>query len=315
MRWLLRRHRTDRPSRLDRHVGRLAAIALRQGRAGRIGADYINCPLDPRSVRGVRGRAGGRRQGGLPRLGKTTPYFDGCLPIEVMAERGRETLRHGPMKPFGLTNPHAPQVKPYAVVQLRQDNRLGTLFNMVGFQTKLNTASRCGSSALFPGSNRPNSRASAGCTATPFSTPKLLDETLRLKALPRLRFAGQSPAAKAMWNRPRSGSLPADSPPPNDSGEPKVRHRHHGARSAARPHHWRTYRDHRCRAALLSADECQFRPFSPACGDADQGRSRPTVARPSQNDRKEARLDGTGADRSGWLDPRRMSDRCRIALT
>ena len=66
-----------------------------------------------------------------------TPYFDGCLPIEVMAERGRETLRHGPMKPFGLTNPHALAVKPYAVVQLRQDNRLGTLFNMVGFQTKL----------------------------------------------------------------------------------------------------------------------------------------------------------------------------------
>src|SRR3989475_12376832 len=65
------------------------------------------------------------------------PYLEGCLPIEVMAERGRETLRHGPMKPFGLTNPHAPGAKPYAVVQLRQDNRLGTLFNMVGFQTKL----------------------------------------------------------------------------------------------------------------------------------------------------------------------------------
>ena len=71
-------------------------------------------------------------------IGKpTTPYFDGCLPIEVMAERGRETLRYGPMKPFGLTNPYSASVKPYAVVQLRQDNALGTLFNMVGFQTKL----------------------------------------------------------------------------------------------------------------------------------------------------------------------------------
>ena len=71
------------------------------------------------------------------RNSRGTPYFDGCLPIEVMAERGRETLRHGPMKPVGLTNPHKPTIKPYAVVQLRQDNALGTLFNMVGFQTKL----------------------------------------------------------------------------------------------------------------------------------------------------------------------------------
>ena len=76
-----------------------------------------------------------------------TPYFDGCLPIEVMAERGRETLRHGPMKPFGLTNPHAPDAKPYAVVQLRQDNALGTLFNIVGFQTKLKHGARTTSSA------------------------------------------------------------------------------------------------------------------------------------------------------------------------
>ncbi len=96
-----------------------------------------------------------------------TPYFDGCLPIEVMAERGRETLRHGPMKPFGLTNPHNPTVKPYAVVQLRQDNALGTLFNMVGFQTKLKYGEQTRVLKMIPGWRTPSSRAWAACTATP----------------------------------------------------------------------------------------------------------------------------------------------------
>ena len=99
-----------------------------------------------------------------------TPYFDGCLPIEVMAERGRETLRHGPMKPVGLTNAHRPTVKPYAVVQLRQDNALGTLFNMVGFQTKLKYGEQAQSLPHDPGPGEaPSSPGSAVCTATPIS--------------------------------------------------------------------------------------------------------------------------------------------------
>jgi len=120
-----------------------------------------------------------------------TPYFDGCLPIEVMAERGRETLRHGPMKPFGLTDPHTPQ-KPYAVVQLRQDNRLGTLFNMVGFQTKLKHAEQVRIFRTIPGLNHAQFARLGGVHRNTFlNSTKLLDTTLRLKAEPRLRFAGQ----------------------------------------------------------------------------------------------------------------------------
>jgi len=121
-----------------------------------------------------------------------TPYFDGCLPIEVMAERGRETLRHGPMKPFGLTDAHAPKVKPYAVVQLRQDNALGTLFNMVGFQTKLKYGEQGRIFRMIPGlENAEFARLGGIHRNTYLNSPKLLDGSLRLKAAPRLRFAGQ----------------------------------------------------------------------------------------------------------------------------
>ncbi|HEY1982770.1 MAG TPA: methylenetetrahydrofolate--tRNA-(uracil(54)-C(5))-methyltransferase (FADH(2)-oxidizing) TrmFO, partial [Xanthobacteraceae bacterium] len=123
---------------------------------------------------------------------EATPYFDGCLPIEVMAERGRETLRHGPMKPFGLTNPHQPDSKSYAVVQLRQDNKLGTLFNMVGFQTKLRHAEQVRVFRTIPGLARAEFARLGGLHRNTFlNSPKLLDATLRLKAMPRLRFAGQ----------------------------------------------------------------------------------------------------------------------------
>jgi methylenetetrahydrofolate--tRNA-(uracil-5-)-methyltransferase len=121
-----------------------------------------------------------------------TPYFDGCLPIEVMAERGRETLRHGPMKPFGLTNPHELHVKPYAVVQLRQDNRLGTLFNMVGFQTKLKHAEQVRIFRTIPALAQAEFARLGGLHRNTFMhAPKLLDARLRLRGEPRLRFAGQ----------------------------------------------------------------------------------------------------------------------------
>src|SRR5580658_166143 len=121
-----------------------------------------------------------------------TPYFDGCLPIEVMAERGRETLRHGPMKPVGLTDAHAPTVKPYAVVQLRQDNALGTLFNMVGFQTKLKYGEQARVFRLIPGLQNAEFARLGGLHRNTFlNSPRLLDDRLRLKAAPRLRFAGQ----------------------------------------------------------------------------------------------------------------------------
>ena len=121
-----------------------------------------------------------------------TPYFDGCLPIEVMAERGRETLRYGPMKPVGLTNAHAPTIKPYAVVQLRQDNALGTLFNMVGFQTKLKHGEQARIFRTIPGLEKAEFARLGGLHRNTFlNSPRLLDARLRLKAEPRLRFAGQ----------------------------------------------------------------------------------------------------------------------------
>jgi methylenetetrahydrofolate--tRNA-(uracil-5-)-methyltransferase len=162
----------------------------REGPGGS-GADYINCPLTREQYDGfVDALIAGDKVAFHEWEG--TPYFDGCLPIEVMAERGRETLRHGPMKPFGLTNPHAPQIKAYAVVQLRQDNRLGTLFNMVGFQTKLRHGEQTRIFRTIPGLERAEFARLGGLHRNTYlNAPKLLDETLRLKAEPRLRFAGQ----------------------------------------------------------------------------------------------------------------------------
>ena len=123
---------------------------------------------------------------------KDTPYFEGCLPIEVMAERGRETLRFGPMKPVGLTNPHDPTVKSHAVVQLRQDNALGTLWNMVGFQTKLKHGAQAEIFRMIPGLEKAEFARLGGIHRNTFlNSPKLLDAQLRMKSMPRLRFAGQ----------------------------------------------------------------------------------------------------------------------------
>ncbi len=124
--------------------------------------------------------------------GAPTPYFDGCLPIEVMAERGRETLRHGPMKPVGLTNPHRPQEKPHAVVQLRQDNALGTLYNMVGFQTKMKHGAQKEIFRMIPGLENARFARLGGIHRNTFiNSPTLLDRQMRLKSRPHLRFAGQ----------------------------------------------------------------------------------------------------------------------------
>lgn len=123
---------------------------------------------------------------------ENTPYFDGCLPIEVMAERGRETLRHGPMKPVGLTNPHRPDEKPYAVVQLRRDNALGTLYNMVGFQTKMKYGAQVDVFRMIPGLENARFARLGGIHRNTFiNSPTLLDDRLRLKSRPNIRFAGQ----------------------------------------------------------------------------------------------------------------------------
>ncbi|MFS8038057.1 methylenetetrahydrofolate--tRNA-(uracil(54)-C(5))-methyltransferase (FADH(2)-oxidizing) TrmFO [Xanthobacter sp. AM11] len=159
---------------------------------GGTGADYINCPLDEAQYHAFVDALIAGEKAPMRDFEAKTPYFDGCLPIEVMAERGRETLRFGPMKPVGLTNPHAPDVKPYAVVQLRQDNKLGTLYNMVGFQTKLRHGEQARVFRAIPGLETAEFARLGGLHRNTYlNSPRLLDGTLRLKADPRLRFAGQ----------------------------------------------------------------------------------------------------------------------------
>jgi methylenetetrahydrofolate--tRNA-(uracil-5-)-methyltransferase len=124
--------------------------------------------------------------------GETAGYFDGCLPIEIMAERGRETLRFGPMKPVGLTNAHQPQIKPYAVVQLRRDNKLGTLYNIVGFQTKMKYGAQTTVLKMIPGLQDASFARLGGIHRNTFiNSPTLLDDQMRLKSRPSIRFAGQ----------------------------------------------------------------------------------------------------------------------------
>lgn len=159
---------------------------------GGTGADYINCPLDRDQYDALIAAllAGDKTE--FKEWEEDTPYFDGCLPIEVMAERGYETLRHGPMKPVGLTNPHNPTVKAHAIVQLRQDNALGTLYNMVGFQTKLKYAEQSQVLRMIPGLENAEFARLGGLHRNTFiNSPVLLDSQLRLRVQPRLRFAGQ----------------------------------------------------------------------------------------------------------------------------
>jgi methylenetetrahydrofolate--tRNA-(uracil-5-)-methyltransferase len=159
---------------------------------GGTGKDYINCPMTIAQYEEfIRALLEGEKTD-FKEWEKSTPYFNGCLPIEVMAESGAETLRHGPMKPRGLTNAHQPDVKPYAVVQLRQDNKLGTLYNMVGFQTKLKYADQVRVFKSIPGLENAEFARLGGLHRNTFlNSPKVLDEQLRLKACSRLRFAGQ----------------------------------------------------------------------------------------------------------------------------
>jgi methylenetetrahydrofolate--tRNA-(uracil-5-)-methyltransferase len=158
---------------------------------GGTGKDYINCPMDKEQYEAFLDAVLAGDKGGFKEW-EGTPYFDGCLPIEVMAERGRETLRYGPMKPIGLTNPHNPTVKAHAIVQLRQDNALGTLYNMVGFQTKLKYAEQVRILRMIPGlENAEFARLGGLHRNTYLDSPRLLDAMLRLKSRPDIRFAGQ----------------------------------------------------------------------------------------------------------------------------
>lgn len=152
---------------------------------------YINCPMTRDQYEGFIDAllAADKTQF---HEGETAGYFDGCLPIEVMAERGRETLRFGPMKPVGLTNAHAPDIKPYAVVQLRRDNALGTLYNIVGFQTKMKYGAQVSVFRQIPGLENAEFARLGGIHRNTFiNSPTLLDAQMRLRTKPHIRFAGQ----------------------------------------------------------------------------------------------------------------------------
>ena len=156
------------------------------------GADYINCALSKAEYDAFVDALLAGDKTTFKAWEASTPYFDGCLPIEVMAERGRDTLRFGPMKPVGLSNPHESGRRPYAVVQLRQDNALATLWNLVGFQTKLKHAEQVRIFRMIPGLEAAEFARLGGLHRNTFlNSPRLLDRGLRLTAEPRLRFAGQ----------------------------------------------------------------------------------------------------------------------------
>ncbi|MFC5343288.1 methylenetetrahydrofolate--tRNA-(uracil(54)-C(5))-methyltransferase (FADH(2)-oxidizing) TrmFO [Brevundimonas staleyi] len=171
-------------------------IAWRQSRYDKEGpggdaAAYVNCPMNKAEYDAFIDALIDGPKAEFKEW-ENVPYFDGCLPIEVMAERGRETLRHGPMKPVGLTNPRDPLVKAHAIVQLRQDNALGTLFNIVGFQTKLKHGAQAETFRMIPGlQNAQFARLGGLHRNTYLNSPHLLDRQLRMKSMPRLRFAGQ----------------------------------------------------------------------------------------------------------------------------
>ncbi len=155
-------------------------------------AAYINCPMSEEQYLAFLNALGEAPKTEFKEWEANTPYFEGCLPIEVMASRGPETLRYGPMKPVGLTNPHQPDIKAHAIVQLRQDNKLGTLWNMVGFQTKLKHGAQTDVFRMIPGLENAEFARLGGIHRNTFiNSPKVLGEQLELKQRPQLRFAGQ----------------------------------------------------------------------------------------------------------------------------
>ena len=275
---------------------------------GGTGSDYINCAMDraqyehfireliaapktdfkewekpqsrlrPPSAERVSGAQSSRGEE------ESTPYFEGCLPIEVMAERGVETLRYGPMKPVGLTNPHS-SARPYAVVQLRQDNALGTLYNLVGFQTKMKYAEQTRVFRLIPGLENAEFARLGGLHRNTFiNSPVLLDRSLRLKARPSLRFAGQMTGVEGYIESAAIGLLAG-----RFAG---ADHRRQGAPPPPRT---------TALGALLAhiTGDAEAETFQPM--NVNFGLFPPITTGPSGRERKKSYTDRAKRDLQGWL--------------
>ena len=271
---------------------------------GGSGADYVNCPLSREQYGAFIDALLAGDKTDFHDWEKETPYFDGCLPIEVMAERGRETLRHGPMKPFGLTNPHSPSVKAYAIVQLRQDNKLGTLFNMVGFQTKLKHGEQVRIFRTIPGLENaefarlggPASQHLPQFAGTARRHPAAEGETGLALCRPDHRLRGLC----GIRRHRRIGRALCGRRVPGRSGHAAAAN--HRARRPARAYHRRPRGNHRRRAVLVPAHERQFRPV-PAHHRAAHDRPRRRQAKPwqGQGPGAQARPQPPRSGRSGAL--------------
>jgi len=206
---------------IDLEIAWLQSRYDKPGPAG-TGADYVNCPLDEAQYQAfVEALLAGDKHE-FKEWEASTPYFEGCLPIEVMAERGPQTLRFGPMKPVGLTDPRTGE-RPYAVVQLRQDNALGTLLNLVGFQTKLTYGAQKQIFRMIPGLERAEFARLGGLHRNTFiNSPRLLDPELRLKIMPHVRFAGQITGVEGYVESAAIGMLAGRFAAAEAKGEPVV---------------------------------------------------------------------------------------------
>jgi methylenetetrahydrofolate--tRNA-(uracil-5-)-methyltransferase len=245
------------------------------------GKDYINCPLDRDQYEAFIAALLAGEKTEFKEWEKSTPYFEGCLPIEVMASRGPDTLRYGPMKPVGLRDPRFEQ-RPYAVVQLRQDNALGNLWNMVGFQTKLKHAEQVRIFRMIPGLENAQFARLGGLHRNTFlNSPRLLDPELRLKARPSLRFAGQVTGVEGYVESAAIGLLAGrfaagkTTPPPSTT-----------ALGALLAH------------ITVGAEAETFQPMN-----VNFGLFPPPPPGPRGRDRKKAQSARALADLAGWLNP------------
>jgi methylenetetrahydrofolate--tRNA-(uracil-5-)-methyltransferase len=255
---------------------------------------YLNCPMDRVQYEAFLDALLAADKTEFKDWEQDTPYFEGCLPIEVMAERGRETLRFGPLKPVGLTNPHQPQIKAHAVVQLRRDNALGTLYNIVGFQTKMKYAAQSQVFAMIPGLEQARFARLGGIHRNTFlNSPRLLDAQLRLKPEPRLRFAGQITGVEGYVESGAMGILAGRlaasqrlgrtlPPPPQDTAMGALVHHITGG----------------AEAATFQPMNVNFGLFPPLTEDIKQGRK-------GKRERARAYTDRAKAAFGHWLDASR----------